>query len=255
MPPSLPSLLLLLLLLLTLLPTPHASSSSPSPLDSFKVHGYRWHSLSLLRDLRRLEALASQEGVSQKSLEKAADYVAKFNQGTLVDIEETMFFPWIDERCSPTAEEKASLLSLRASKRSISSKSLSLPALSKSPSPSPALRSLCADLAEETRKVLVAQDTLVVPIVVRDVSEKEQTKFNNLVLRKLGLLNSRVHLVGMRDAVWESGSSLERRLFEADIPRVARSMIPRWRAGLYKERVGELEGIVVDVRDAVGEEG
>ena len=60
-------------------------------------------------------------------------------------------------------------------------------------------------------------------------------------MRNLGLLESRTHLVGMRDAVWESGAEEEKRSFEAEIPYVARVMIERWRRSLYEPAAGALD--------------
>ena len=61
----------------------------------------------------------------------------------------------------------------------------------------------------------------------------EQKSFNNKVLFNLGVLESRVHLVGMHDAVLESESEVEKEKFQKEIPYVARMMIERWRKSLY----------------------
>jgi len=37
----------------------------------------------------------------------------------------------------------------------------------------------------------------------------------------------------MHDAVWESGSEIEKERFQNEIPYVARIMIERWRRNLY----------------------
>ena len=84
------------------------------------------------------------------------------------------------------------------------------------------------------------QEDFIVPAVSRMVSSKVQNSFNNKVLLNLGLLESRVHLVGMHDAVWESGIEEERRKFEKEIPYVARVMIERWRRSLYDPKASAL---------------
>jgi hypothetical protein len=68
-----------------------------------------------------------------------------------------------------------------------------------------------------------------------------QKSFNSKVLRQLGLLESRLHLVGMHDAVWESGIEVEKMKFEEEIPFVARMMIERWRQSLYIPKAGALD--------------
>ena len=64
------------------------------------------------------------------------------------------------------------------------------------------------------------ENTLLVPAVAQIVPEAEQKSFNNRVLRNLGLLDSRLHLVGMHEAVWESNNSKEKELFEQAIPSI-----------------------------------
>ena len=90
------------------------------------------------------------------------------------------------------------------------------------------------------------QETLIVPAVARVVPSKVQTKFNNQVLLKLGILESRVHLVGMHDAVWESGIEVEKEMFQREIPYVARMMIERWRKSLYLPKAGALDYVLVE---------
>ena len=85
------------------------------------------------------------------------------------------------------------------------------------------------------------QDTLLVPAISKVVSPKTQKSFNNKVLLKLGVLESRVHLVGMHDAVVESGIADEKRNFDTEIPYVARMMIERWRHSLYLPKAGALD--------------
>jgi hypothetical protein len=59
------------------------------------------------------------------------------------------------------------------------------------------LAPLCALLVLQMREV---QETFIVPLVSAYIPQKDQRSFNNRVLASLGLLNSQVHLVGMRDA-------------------------------------------------------
>ena len=73
------------------------------------------------------------------------------------------------------------------------------------------------------------QKEFIVPAISSVVLSKVQKSFNNKVLLNLGLLESRVHLVGMHDAVWEleDNDDVERIKFEREIPYVARVMIER----------------------------
>ena len=98
-------------------------------------------------------------------------------------------------------------------------------------------------LSSRVGSILEREDRFLVPAVAKLVSAKEQKSFNNKVLRNLGLLDSRLYLVGMHDAVWESGNLEERELFEEAIPAIPRMMIPRWRRNLYEPQAGVLDEI------------
>lgn len=87
------------------------------------------------------------------------------------------------------------------------------------------LSSLCQSIFERA-------DSFLVPVIAFLVPENEQLSFNNKVLRKLGVLNSRLHLVSMHEAVVER-SKEELDLFNVEIPSVPRYLIPRWKRLLY----------------------
>jgi len=86
------------------------------------------------------------------------------------------------------------------------------------------------------------ENKFLVPAVAKIVPKKEQKSFNNKVLLELGILESRVHLVGMYDAVVESGIEKEREMFREFIPVIPRMMIPNWRKKLYNPQAGILDG-------------
>jgi hypothetical protein len=85
----------------------------------FHVHGWRWHTLSLVRETKRLQKLAErfqirfsldEEDASTTGstnnkdaphpLKQAADYVVGFNLKGLHKIEADCFFPWMREKIS-----------------------------------------------------------------------------------------------------------------------------------------------------------
>ena len=100
---------------------------------------------------------------------------------------------------------------------------------------------LITQLSHNLHQIRTIQETLLVPAISLLISPKTQKSFNNRVLLQLGLLESRIHLVGMHDAVVESGVESERIAFEKEIPYVARMMIERWRESLYVPKAGMLE--------------
>lgn len=109
-------------------------------------------------------------------------------------------------------------------------------------------KQLLDDIIHSSRKLVdqlslmrQIQETLIVPAIARVVPPKVQKSFNNRVLLNLGVFESRLHLVGMHDAVWESELDAEMKAFESEIPYVARMMIERWRQSLYIPKAGALD--------------
>lgn len=95
-----------------------------------------------------------------------------------------------------------------------------------------------AQVAQHTRTMLHIENTLLVPSIARLIPESEQKAFNNQVIRNLGILDSRLHLVGMYEAV--AHDPVELALFEQTIPSIPRKMIPRWKRLLYDPQAGVL---------------
>ena len=96
-------------------------------------------------------------------------------------------------------------------------------------------------LQSYTQTMIGIEDSILVPAIAKTVSESEQQSFNNRVLMNLGLFDSRLHLVGMREAVWEKGDPKEKSLFEQAIPSIPQMMIPRWKRKLYDPETKVLE--------------
>jgi len=85
------------------------------------------------------------------------------------------------------------------------------------------------------------ENTLLVPAIAQIVTESEQKSFNNKVLRSLGILDSRLHLVGMHEAVLESKNPKEQELFRHAIPSIPQMMIPRWKRKLFEPKTRVFE--------------
>ena len=268
----------------------------------FEIHGWRWHSLALVRyvrkltvccrpfsllaltnaavnrrdiqklahkqrDARRLAKLAhmassekeeAAEQVQQSDLSKACDYACNFNMKTLYDIEDDLFYPWLQKTIVRGSNEKDNEQDRDI--RKAFGEVMEILRMERQ-----AVKRLCSDIlkmsdsggSEGTEKVMRSaqemgaiaaeicdlQDRLVVPVVARLVPTNEQSSFNFKVLRKLGILNSRIHLCGMKDAVWESGEEIEKELFNVKIPKIPRLMMPRWHRSLYEPKVGKLEQV------------
>ncbi len=242
-----------------------SASSADGQDKEFLIQGWRWHCMSLIRDADRLERLAahlSSNKVNDESgleaLLSAADYVVNFNMSGLYRVESTMFVKWLRKNlCNADAFRDSSNATATANafskvmdkidKQRISceqiGKELYNNASMASSSSSITIEQrqrylrevvrLSTRLSDQLHSMRDLQEMLVVPSIAQVVSASEQKSFNNKVLLALGLLESRVHLVGMHDAVWASGSEIEKQKFEKEIPYVARIMIERWRKSLY----------------------
>lgn len=242
---------------------------SSSPIEKFHIQGWRWHTLSLVRDCSRLGTLmkhlldsTSYDGDSSDATIKAVDHVIDFNLSGLQRIENDLFFPWLREKLTKgneissdvkqsfgnildivdeEREKVEELANLMRSERDLikdikEQNALRMQAISQ-------LHVLSQDLSSIVKSIFEKEEKLLVPGVAAIVPSKEQKSFNNKVLRKLGLFDSRVHLVGMYDTVWDVqyGNEKEQKLFSEEIPTLPQMMIPRWRRSLYRPQAGVLD--------------
>jgi hypothetical protein len=102
---------------------------------------------------------------------------------------------------------------------------------------------MAGELSFRSSQILRREDQFLVPAVALLVSDSEQRSFNNKVIRNLGILDSRMHLVGMYEAVQEK-DEIEQQMFQEEIPAIPRYMIPRWKRNLYDPQAGLLEEAV-----------
>jgi hypothetical protein len=244
-------------------------SSHPSKADKFYIQGWRWHTLSLIRDSRRLEKYAI--GVFQDStsctrdkldsLQKAADHVINFNLKGLQRIENDVFFPWLREKLinkdmdSNTKKAFQNVMDgVDRDRKQVEEIALSI-MLEIKVATDPKSDAIAVETAKTelirksdllssmTASIMNREDRFLVPGVMRVVPSNEQKSFNNKVLRNLGIFESRKHLIGMYDAVHDSmyGNEEEQLMFVEQIPSVARLMIGRWRRTLYDPAAGMLD--------------
>ena len=245
--------------------------SSSSLLSRFHIQPWRWHTLSLARESRRLSNLASRTATKDLNeasrLRDAVSYVVDFNMRGLHKIENQVFFPWMREKFtrSTSISNDAELSKafthvmdrLEKDQRHVAklgdmiSKNVEIAC---NPTKAERIRSEAvhviaeqsAQLEQTTRSMIEVEDKLLVPSIAKIVPEDEQKSFNNKVLRNLGLMDSRLHLVGMYEAVNDlEGQSnvVEKDLFERSIPSIPQMMIPRWRRKLYEPRTKDLSSV------------
>jgi hypothetical protein len=119
------------------------------------------------------------------------------------------------------------------------------------------LQNMAHQLVAVTREMLQIEEQFLIPVVAHYIPASEQMAFNQKVIRKLGIWDSRLHLVGMQQAIMnldrnnhrhnynhrnKSQTQQELQLFEATIPYLPRSLIPRWKRTLYDPKMTALEG-------------
>jgi hypothetical protein len=97
-----------------------------------------------------------------------------------------------------------------------------------------------AAIATLTQSMLDREMKVILPIVARIWTESEQSVLNGRVIRSLGLLDARLHLVGMSEAISDNDNAVEeRQLFRRVIPGLAQTLLPRWKRTLYDPRAGD----------------
>eukprot|EP00531_Pseudo-nitzschia_arenysensis_P018671 CAMPEP_0116151450 /NCGR_PEP_ID=MMETSP0329-20121206/20101_1 /TAXON_ID=697910 /ORGANISM="Pseudo-nitzschia arenysensis, Strain B593" /LENGTH=333 /DNA_ID=CAMNT_0003648059 /DNA_START=192 /DNA_END=1193 /DNA_ORIENTATION=+ len=236
-------------------------NSPTSLLRQFHVQGWRWHTKSLARDAGRLHKLALKSNLeTAETLKDASDYVVGFNMVGLHRVEGNLFFPWMREKLVHGSKNKpvlskgfsSAMDALESDRRSVADlgSTISKKALlacdtqASDSSRNEAIAEVANDSAELqclVERMISIEDKILVPAIGAMVKEREQKSFNNRVLRKLGLLDSRLHLVGMYETVWEDNDSLEKELFKKAIPGFTQQLIPRWRRKLYQPRTSMME--------------
>lgn len=96
-----------------------------------------------------------------------------------------------------------------------------------------------AQLAEQAQSMLDTEQAVLIPLVALQVPAKEQHALNNAILRKLGLWDSRLHLVNMYQTIKDDPKEYAQ--FQKTIPSVAQRMIPRWKRLLYDPAMSMLD--------------
>jgi hypothetical protein len=98
---------------------------------------------------------------------------------------------------------------------------------------------LATEMAVTVQSMRQEEEAVVVPLIAQYISSADQTTLNDKVLRKLGILDSRIHLVSMYETIVAECPN-EMDIFQRSIPSIPRRLIPRWKRLLYDPRVGGL---------------
>ncbi|GAB5037509.1 Hypothetical protein NocV09_08400020 [Nannochloropsis oceanica] len=231
----------------------------PGPQREFLINGWRWHSRSVLRDVRRFKEVAKRErrelmtGVEGPSrLPACYDFFWSFSWVALLKIESDIFYPFLRKTLPKDLrpvlddlEEQGRQVATLGQRLGLVLQAFRDPSSSPS-SPPPSLPSsssshlarlddalaLAGELEVRAEGLIDQQEEVLVPVVAAYLTGREQKKFNNKVIASLGIFNSRVHLVSMAEAV--RGDAVEEMKFKGQIPGIAQALLGRWRERLYR---------------------
>lgn len=159
-------------------------------------------------------------------------HVFAFTWEALHGIEDTLFLPWL--RTVLPCEDAPVLDEFAARRGALRAEARVLETRCRSGDAAAAADTL-AGMIEQHRALRDAQEAYLVPRVAAAVDASAQEKFNTKVVRYLGVLNSRKHLVSFDLAIDESGSAQDRADFDRQVPAVMRWALPRWRRTIYPE--------------------
>jgi hypothetical protein len=218
--------------------------NGPIPIKDrmFLINGWRWHTISVLRDLERFRSLSKHsKTLDSDRLIKCYDHVFGFNWNALMRVEKDIFFPWLTDILPPSSQDL--IVNIVQKHDSIYSLSKKLKSLCSSPEVfhknEAVIHKILNELHDCALTIQNTQENYLVPYISAYISKKEQNKFNRKVLSSLGLLNSQIHLVSMFEAIKDKPQ--EMKIFNNQMPSVARALIPVWRSNFYSPRTSCFE--------------
>jgi hypothetical protein len=215
----------------------------------FLINGWRWHTKSVIRDLNRFEKVLIdsdkeiQNNIVSERLNKCFAFVFDFNWKACMKVERELFFPWLQKLLPDSLD----YIFVDVYKKHETIKSLTAnlarqcKVMTNDRKGYGRALALVQELKECAQFIQSVQESTFIPYIEAYVSKKEQEKFNNRVIARLGLLESQIHIVSMKEAI--AGIDAEEELFRQQIPGLARSFIPVWKKRLYSPRASCLDQI------------
>lgn len=239
----------------------------PKSQRKYVINGWRWHTKSVIRDLKRFSNilvvlndninkklklkhtndLSTEEEFAQ--ILSCYEFVYNFNWKSLLRVESEIFVPWLvkllPNTATPLVEDilsKHSTIKTKTTELGDVCKRLSKQKVD----PRRAEREIkeidnrVQEMIEIAQSIAFSQETFFVPYITSHVNKHDQEYFNRKVVRILGLLDAQVHLVSMWEAIQDNPTEIS--IFQKEIPRIANSLIPVWRSSLYAPRTKCLTG-------------
>ncbi|KAK4537289.1 hypothetical protein CDCA_CDCA11G3314 [Cyanidium caldarium] len=212
----------------------------------FRIHGWRWHQAALLRDATRFRERARQAtcdagaGESRQALVRAFRWLADYNLRDFHLLENEVFYPFLLRKL-PDRERAAQLTQLgRSRQERIEARMRELRHHLQVFTGNDARECVgarnriewCAEqLLEDMATGFTEQQMLIVPLVARTVSVKDQQAMERIAQHRLNWRQKRVHLVSFYEAIRSNPEEL--RIFRAHVPGFARLLLHTWRTHDY----------------------
>lgn len=218
----------------------------------YRVHGWRWHHLSLVRDLgvvgaalsgRRVCTEGAAGAAERRAVARAFAHVLEDNWAVHDAVEGELLYPWVATRSGVARRTAIRALdarrgALKARRERVLGSLRAFQQLERGGDVCAVrARGAAADvhsLRAAAAATFAAAERVVVPAVRALYSEDEQRTFNRNVIRGLSARQAQVALVIFRDGIYDSrrASAADRADFERQVPRAIRALVPVWRRAL-----------------------
>lgn len=226
----------------------------PPKASRFRVHGWRWHHLGVVRDLTRLHETAvarsshlcdvsnPQSRVSRQQLLEFLKYIVHDNWQLHNHVEKTLFLPWIRTRDDDVLHARRTAIVAHERERLSSNSALLKRHVHKWVHCSPTqcdkelhvILSRIDRLKYNAASLFKASEAVFIPRVMALFSDEEQLRFNSTVLKNISGRQARTSLVIFHDAIQQSDPIIadgdDRTDFENAVPAAVRKLaLPYWR--------------------------
>eukprot|EP00599_Poterioochromonas_sp_BG-1_P010390 CAMPEP_0173137576 /NCGR_PEP_ID=MMETSP1105-20130129/3167_1 /TAXON_ID=2985 /ORGANISM="Ochromonas sp., Strain BG-1" /LENGTH=266 /DNA_ID=CAMNT_0014049987 /DNA_START=125 /DNA_END=925 /DNA_ORIENTATION=+ len=219
----------------------------------YLINGWRWHTLSVIEDLRRfIEVIKTASAKSPEEMEETMkkiqgcyQFIFKFNWSALINVERRVFFPWLEDVLPAVAKAYVKKISSIHDKIELHGEKLAsqLTLIFNEQELNPEVSSdvigTLEQMIECAEQIQSIQEEVLVPLISSHISKKDQERFNRKVINGLGIINSQVHLVSMYEAVKNNPKEFAE--FQKQIPKIAQYTIPYWKRYLYDPRANALD--------------
>lgn len=220
---------------------------------TYRVHGWRWHHLSIIRDLDHVKRLlqetnvcsAGTQGViARQQIARVYTHVLDDNWQVHDDVEARLLYPWVCERIGRSRQVAISVLSTR--RRALNARRERLRdaviTLGNGQCEIRRARAIADTVALRrcAQSIFESAERVVIPAVRTLFSVDEQRAFNRKVLKSLSPLQSQLMLVVFNDTIFANNHSVaneeDRRNFVNQVPLPIRALVPLWRKSFLSFR-------------------